>query len=126
LQPPFARYSSAQNWFIDLLRQWTGVKDNAGLLVSLVGCILVLASFRFTFFVVHRYFRGVMSQNILRDMRRQLYEALINKYGHIRFGGSHPKAIIGNVMFPYKRTNPVKPPYVEEILEIIDELINQK
>lgn len=50
------------------------------------------------------------------------FEALINRYGHIKFGGSHPKAIIGNVMFPYKRTNPVKPPYVEGILEIIDEL----
>ncbi len=35
--------------------------------------------FRFSFFVIHRYYRGVMSQNILRDMRRQLYEALINK-----------------------------------------------
>ena len=54
------------------------------------------------------------------------FEALIIQYGHIRFGGSHPKAIIGNVMFPYKRTNPVKPPYVEGILEIIDELNKQK
>ncbi len=52
----------------------------------------------------------------------QEFEALVNRYGHIEFGGSHPKAIIGNVMFPYKRTNPVKPPYVEGILEIIDEL----
>jgi hypothetical protein len=50
------------------------------------------------------------------------FEALINQYGHIKFGGSHPKAIVGNIMFPYKRTNPVKPPYVEGILEIIDEL----
>lgn len=50
------------------------------------------------------------------------FEALINQYGYIKFGGSHPKAIIGNVMFPYKRTNPVKPPYVEGILEIIDKL----
>jgi hypothetical protein len=48
------------------------------------------------------------------------FEALINQYGYIKFGGSHVKAIIGNVMFPYKRTNPVKPPYVEGILEIID------
>jgi ABC-type multidrug transport system fused ATPase/permease subunit len=80
----------AQNWFIDLLKSWTGVTDRSGLLVALVGCILVLALIRFTFFVVHRYFRGVMSQNILRDMRRQLYEALINKsfsyLGEVRTG----------------------------------------
>ena len=80
----------AQNWFIDLLRQWTGVTDRSGLLVILVGCILLLALLRFTFFVVHRYYRGVMSQNILRDMRRQLYEALINKsfsyLGQVRTG----------------------------------------
>jgi hypothetical protein len=50
------------------------------------------------------------------------FEALINKYGYIRFGGRHPKAIIGNTMFPYKRTNPVRPPYVEGILDIIDKL----
>ena len=50
------------------------------------------------------------------------FEALIKRYGYIKKGGDHPKAIIGNVMFPYKRTNPVKPPYVEGVLEIIDEL----
>jgi hypothetical protein len=50
------------------------------------------------------------------------FEALINQYGHIEFGGSHPKAIIGNIMFPYKRENPIKPAYVKEILEIIDHL----
>jgi ABC-type multidrug transport system fused ATPase/permease subunit len=68
-----------RNWFIDLIRFWTGVTDRGGLLVILVGCILLLAVVRFSFFVIHRYFRGVMSQSILRDMRRQLYEALINK-----------------------------------------------
>jgi ABC-type multidrug transport system fused ATPase/permease subunit len=68
-----------RNWFIDLIRSWTGVTDRGGLLVILVGCILLLAVVRFSFFVIHRYFRGVMSQSILRDMRRQLYEALINK-----------------------------------------------
>jgi ABC-type multidrug transport system fused ATPase/permease subunit len=69
----------AQNWFIDLIRSWTGITDRGALLVILVSCILILAVIRFSFFVIHRYFRGVMSQNILRDMRRQLYEALINK-----------------------------------------------
>jgi len=50
------------------------------------------------------------------------FEALINRYGYIKFGGSHPKAIIGNAMFPYKRENPIKPEYVDGILEIIDHL----
>lgn len=49
-------------------------------------------------------------------------EALIRKYSCIEFGGNHPKAIIGKTMFPYKRTNPVKPPYVEGIIELIDKL----
>jgi hypothetical protein len=50
------------------------------------------------------------------------FEALINKYGFIKMGSNHPKAIIGNTMFPYKRENPVKPAYVKGILEIIDSL----
>jgi len=69
----------ASNWFIDLIKAWTGVTGGWGLLVVLAGCILLLAVSRFCFMVIHRYYRGVMSQNILRDMRRQLYEALINK-----------------------------------------------
>jgi len=48
------------------------------------------------------------------------YEALINQYGHIKFGGSHPKAIIGDQTWPYKRTNPIKAAYVVGLLEIID------
>ena len=71
--------AEGKNWFIDFLRSSTGVADRGGLLVLLFGCILLLAVLRFVFFVAHRYFRGVLSQNILRDMRRQLYEALINK-----------------------------------------------
>ncbi len=50
------------------------------------------------------------------------FEALINKYGFIKMGSNHPKAIIGNIMFPYKRENPIKPVYVKGILEIIDNL----
>lgn len=58
-----------------------------------------------------------------RNVTLEDFEALINQYGFIKFGGSHPKAIIGNIMFPYKRENPIKPAYVEGILAIID---NQK
>ena len=68
-----------KNWFLELIKQWTGVTDRYGLLVILVSLIILLALIRFIFFVIHRYFRGVMSQNILRDLRRDLYNALINK-----------------------------------------------
>jgi ATP-binding cassette subfamily B multidrug efflux pump len=67
------------NWFIELVKQWTGVTDRYGLLIILVTLIILLAIIRATFFVIHRYYRGVLSQNILRDLRRQLYSALINK-----------------------------------------------
>jgi len=50
------------------------------------------------------------------------FEALINQYGSIKFGGSHPKAVIGDQLWPYKRTNPVKAAYVVGLLEIIDRL----
>jgi ATP-binding cassette subfamily B protein len=78
------------NWFLELLKAWTGVSDGYGLLAILSSLIILLAIVRAIFFIVHRYFRGVMSQNILRDMRRQLYGALINKsfsyLGQVRTG----------------------------------------
>jgi ABC-type multidrug transport system fused ATPase/permease subunit len=67
------------NWFLELIKQWTGVTDRYGLLIILVSLIILLAIIRATFFVIHRYYRGVLSQNILRDLRKQLYNALINK-----------------------------------------------
>ena len=33
------------------------------------------------------------------------FEAFVNKYGSIKMGSNHLKAIIGNTMFPYKREN---------------------
>ena len=50
------------------------------------------------------------------------FEALIKQYGRITEGAKHPKAIIGNRVFPYRRTNPVHRPYVDKVLEIIDRL----
>ena len=50
------------------------------------------------------------------------FEALINTYGHIEKGSKHPKAIIGSYTMPYKRGNPIKACYVEELLDIIDSL----
>ena len=67
------------NWFLNLLKDWTHITDRYGLLVILISLIILLAAFRGIFFVVHRYYRGILSQSILRDMRRQLYNALINK-----------------------------------------------
>jgi len=50
------------------------------------------------------------------------FEALINAYGYIEEGSKHPKAIIGIHTMTYKRENPIKSCYVEELLDIIDSL----
>ncbi len=50
------------------------------------------------------------------------FEALINQYGHIKMGGKHAKARIGNFTLTYKRVNPVPPEYVTDLLETIDML----
>jgi hypothetical protein len=50
------------------------------------------------------------------------FEALIKRHGEVIEGGNHPKAHIGNHVYPYKRENPVKAHYVEAILRLIDEL----
>jgi hypothetical protein len=50
------------------------------------------------------------------------FEFLINQYGEILEGGSHPKAHINNHVYPYKRKNPVSAHYVEGIIRIIDEM----
>lgn len=67
------------NWFIELIKGWTGVTDRYFLLITLVGSIIILAVARAVCMVIHRYYRGVLSQNILRDMRKEIYDALINK-----------------------------------------------
>jgi hypothetical protein len=61
-------------------------------------------------------------RNNPRNISLEDFEALIKQYGHIEEGGRHPKAIFGNEMFPYKRENPIKPAYVNGILELIDNL----
>lgn len=50
------------------------------------------------------------------------FEALIKQYGRIKEGAKHPKAIIGNDVLLYRRTNPVHRPYVVDLLEIIDNI----
>ena len=48
------------------------------------------------------------------------FEALINQYGHIKEGGKHPMAVIGDIVLTYTRDNPVKRVYVKELLRLID------
>ncbi len=67
------------NWFLELIKDWTGVNDRFGLLTILSGLLIFFAVLRGIFFVIHRTFRGILSQNILRIMRREFYESLINK-----------------------------------------------
>ncbi len=67
------------NWFIEFLKSWTGIQDRVGLLAILCGLIVLLAILRGVFFVVHRTFRGILSQNILRVMRKEFYQSLVSK-----------------------------------------------
>jgi ABC-type multidrug transport system fused ATPase/permease subunit len=67
------------HWFIESVKNWTGVTDPTGLLLILCGIIVALAMIRGVFHVVHITLRATLSQNILRVMRRDFYYALINK-----------------------------------------------
>jgi ABC-type multidrug transport system fused ATPase/permease subunit len=67
------------HWFIELVKNWTGVTDPIGLLLVLCGIIVALAVIRGFFHVTHITLRATLSQNILRVMRRDFYLALINK-----------------------------------------------
>jgi hypothetical protein len=48
------------------------------------------------------------------------FETLVSKYGLIKMGGKHAKAVIGNYTLTYKRVNPIPPEYVTDLLDIID------
>ena len=67
------------NWFLDLLKSWTGIIDPVGLLAILSALIVVFAILRGVFLVIHRSYRAMLSQNILRVMRREFYSNLMNK-----------------------------------------------
>ena len=67
------------HWFIELVKNWTGVTDSTGLLLILCSIIVALAIIRGIFHVIHITLRATLSQNILRVMRRDFYYALINK-----------------------------------------------
>lgn len=78
------------NWFFDLMRSYTGITDRFTLLLILCSLIILAGTLRSVFFIVHRTLRGILSQNILRIMRREFYEALIDKsfsyLGQVRTG----------------------------------------
>jgi len=78
------------NWFFDLMQCWTGITDKSALLAVLCSLIILAGILRAFFFVVHRTLRGILSQSILRIMRREFYQALINKsfsyLGQVRTG----------------------------------------
>jgi len=57
-----------------------------------------------------------------RNVSPEDFEWIINRHGKIIRGKSHPKAHIGNHVYPYKRENPIKLHYVETVLKFIDEM----
>jgi hypothetical protein len=57
-----------------------------------------------------------------RNVSLEDFEWLINQYGYIKTGGNHQKARIGNMTITYKKENPIKSHYVEQILDMIDKL----
>lgn len=61
-------------------------------------------------------------RNNPRNVSLKEFESLICQYGEIREGGSHPQAIIGKGVISYKRTNPMRSPYVALVLDLIDAL----
>lgn len=67
------------NWFLELLKSWTGITDRFGLLIILCSFIVVVSILRAIFVIVHKTWREKLSQNILRVIRRDFYRSLINK-----------------------------------------------
>lgn len=57
-----------------------------------------------------------------RNVSLEDFESLIKQYGEIIEGRSHPKAHIAKHIYPYKRENPVKGCYVDQILRFINEV----
>jgi ATP-binding cassette subfamily B multidrug efflux pump len=67
------------HWFIEMIKNLTGVNSQTGLLLILCSLIVSLAVIRGIFHVTHITLRATLSQNILRVMRRDFYYSLINK-----------------------------------------------
>ena len=67
------------NWFLELLKSWTGIRDPVALLAILSTLVVVFAILRGLFFVIHRTYRAMLTQNILRVMRRDFYRSLMGK-----------------------------------------------
>ena len=50
------------------------------------------------------------------------FESLVGQYGTVAMGSKHAKARIGTFTLTYKRANPMPVEYVNDLLEIIDNL----
>jgi hypothetical protein len=61
-----------------------------------------------------------------RNVSNEEFESLIQLFGYVEEGGSHPKAIISSYTLPYKRESPIKSCYVKELIEIIDSISAQR
>jgi hypothetical protein len=70
--------------------------------------------------------RDKKSLEVIRHNQKNVtlhdFETQIKRHGYIKEGAKHPLAVIGTRSFPYKRTSPVRPPYVKKLLELIDGL----
>jgi hypothetical protein len=60
------------------------------------------------------------SRNNPKNVTLNEFESLVNIYGHIKPGGKHAKAVLGNRTLTYKRANPVGAVYVTDLLKLID------
>ena len=67
------------HWFLEVVKNYTGEASSLELLMILCGLIVCLAVIRGFFHVTHITLRAALSQNILRVMRRDFYNALIHK-----------------------------------------------
>ena len=67
------------HWFLEVIKNYTGEVSSLELLMILCGLIVFLAVVRGFFHVTHITLRAALSQNILRVMRRDFYNALIHK-----------------------------------------------
>jgi hypothetical protein len=64
-------------------------------------------------------------RNNPRNVSLEDFESLIWQYGEIKEGGSHPQAIIGTEVISYKRTNPMRAPYVSLVLDLVDKVVKK-
>jgi len=58
-------------------------------------------------------------RNNPKDVSLNEFESLINRYGRIKPGSKHAKAVISHRTLTYKRVNPIPSEYVIDLLKLI-------